>query len=153
MRLLSAGLLVSALAAALLVPAQALALDPVYTGRFSSLALGGYDPVAYFVDGRPVEGSDEHELSWNGATWRFSSAENQARFQADPEAHAPQYGGYCAWAVSQGKTASADPERWKIVGGKLYLNYNGAIQQRWEKDVPGFIAAADEYWPGILAGK
>ncbi len=150
MRPLAAALLCSTLAGVLFVPAETLAVDPVYTGRFSSLALGGYDPVAYFTNGQPVEGSDEHELSWNGATWRFSSAENQARFQADPEAHAPQYGGYCAWAISQGKTASADPSRWKIVDGKLYLNYNGAIQERWEKDIPGFIAAADENWPGIL---
>lgn len=153
MRPLDTACLISVLACVWLTPMQSLAIEPVYTGRFSSLALGGYDPVAYFTEGQPVEGSDEYELSWNGATWRFSSAGNKARFKADPEAHAPQYGGYCAWAVSQGKTASADPNRWKLVDGKLYLNYNRAIQERWEKDIPGFIAAADENWPGLVAGR
>ncbi len=143
-----------ALSAILLLAASpALAVDPVYTGRFSSLAVSGYDPVAYFTEGRPVEGTSDHTLEWNGATWRFASDTNRAAFQADPAAYAPQYGGYCAWAVSQGKTASADPERWKIVDGKLYLNYNAAIQERWEKDVPGHITRADANWPGILAGE
>lgn len=149
-RSITAGL---ALAVSLLFPAQALAVDPVYTGLFSSLALGGYDPVAYFGEGRAVEGSADQALEWKGATWRFASAENRARFLADPEAYAPQYGGYCAWAVSQGKTASGDPERWKIVAGKLYLNYNAAIQKRWEKDIPGFVEKADGHWPGILSAR
>lgn len=124
--------------------------DPVYTGTFSSLAVGGYDPVAYFTESKPVEGRSAYELKWNGATWRFSSAENLAAFEADPEAYAPRYGGYCAWAVSQGYTASGDPAAWRIVDGKLYLNYNRAIQRRWEKDIPGNIAKADANWPKVL---
>jgi YHS domain-containing protein len=124
--------------------------DPVYTGTFSSLAVSGYDPVAYFKEGKPVEGRSEHELEWNGATWRFSSAENLAAFEADPEAFAPQYGGYCAWAVSQGYTASTDPTAWRIVDGKLYLNYSRGVQRRWETDVPGNIAKADANWPKVL---
>ncbi len=124
--------------------------DPVYTGTFSSLAVSGHDPVAYFKEGKPVEGSSEHELEWNGATWRFSSAANLAAFEADPEAYAPQYGGYCAWAVSQGYTASTDPTAWRIVDGKLYLNYSLGVQRRWEKDIPGNIAKADTNWPKVL---
>ncbi len=124
--------------------------DPVYTGTFSSLAVSGHDPVAYFKQGKPVEGSSEHELEWNGATWRFSSAANLAAFEADPEAYAPQYGGYCAWAVSQGYTASTDPTAWRIVDGKLYLNYSHGVQRRWEKDIPGNIAKADTNWPKVL---
>jgi len=124
--------------------------DPVYTGTFSSLAVSGYDPVAYFNEGKPVEGRSEHELEWNGATWRFASAENLAAFEADPEAYAPQYGGYCAWAVSQGYTASTDPTAWRIVDGKLYLNYSRGVQRRWETDVPGNITKADANWPKVL---
>jgi YHS domain-containing protein len=128
----------------------ALADDPVYTGTFSSLAVSGYDPVAYFTDGKPIEGSSAFEYEWKGAAWRFASAENLAAFEADPEKYAPQYGGYCAWAVSQGYTASADPDVWRIVDGKLYLNYSRAVQQKWERDIPGNISKADANWPKVL---
>lgn len=124
--------------------------DPIYTGTFSSLAVSGYDPVAYFDEGRPVEGRSDFQYDWKGATWRFSNAENLAAFKADPEAYAPQYGGYCAWAVSQGYTASADPNAWRIVEGKLYLNYSKSVQSTWEQDVPGNISKADANWPRVL---
>ncbi len=126
------------------------AKDPVYTGTLSDLAVSGYDPVAYFKAGKPVEGRGDLELEWNGATWRFSSAENLAVFQQTPEAYAPQYGGYCAWAVSQGYTASTVPEAWRVVDGKLYLNYSKSVQRRWEGDVPGNIRKADDNWPKVL---
>ncbi len=126
------------------------AKDPVYTGIFSNLAVSGYDPVAYFVEGRPVEGRKAFEFEWNGATWRFADADNLAAFKADPEKFAPQYGGYCAWAVSQGGTASTEPELWRIVDGKLYLNYSKSVQRTWIQDTPGNIAKADKNWPGVL---
>lgn len=129
-------------------PARA-AEDPVWTDWFG-LAIRGYDPVAYFTEGRPVEGLRAHALEWNGATWRFASAEHKAMFEAEPERFAPRYGGYCAWAVSQGYTASVDPEQWRIVDGGLYLNYDAAVQARWLADVPGFIAKADANWPAVL---
>jgi YHS domain-containing protein len=122
----------------------------VYTGTFSSLAVGGYDAVAYFKAGRPVAGSDQFATEHKGATWRFSSKENLDAFRANPAAFAPQYGGYCAWAVAQGYTASGDPQVWKIVNGKLYLNYDQSVQAKWEKDIPGFIAKGDRNWPGVL---
>ncbi|NIP18325.1 MAG: YHS domain-containing protein [Xanthomonadales bacterium] len=100
--------------------------------------------------GKPVEGSSDHEYEWNGATWRFASADNLDAFKADPEKYAPQYGGYCAWAVAQGYTASTDPEAWEIVDGKLYLNYNDSVQAAWKKDIPGFIQKADTNWPGLV---
>ena len=100
------------------VPAQA-AKDQVYTAWPSDLAVSGYDAVAYFTEGRAVEGSDDFKLEHNGAEWRFASAENREAFAANPVKYAPQYGGYCAWAVSQGYTASTDPEAWKNVEGKL----------------------------------
>ena len=146
--LLAAGLL--AAGASLLQPSAAQAADPVYTGTFSSLAVDGHDPVAYFTMGKPVEGSADYEYEWNGATWRFASQENLESFKADPEKYAPQYGGYCAWAVSQGYTASADPDAWKIVDGKLYLNYSKDVQQRWSEDIPGNIAKADGNWPKVI---
>jgi len=123
--------------------------DPVYT-NWRGLALSGYDAVAYFREGKPIEGSGEHELEYLGATWRFASAENLALFRATPEKFAPQYGGYCAWAVSQGHTASGDPQFWKVVGGKLYLNYDADVQKKWLADIPGFIELADRNWPAVL---
>ncbi|MEM6488597.1 MAG: YHS domain-containing (seleno)protein [Pseudomonadota bacterium] len=116
------------------------------------IALGGTDPVAYFTEGRPVPGDAAITADWAGATWRFSSAENRDRFLADPAAHAPQYGGWCAWAVAEhGSLAPTSPAAWSIVDGKLYLNYDANIQARWDKDRPGFISRADERWPETAA--
>ncbi|WP_299612331.1 YHS domain-containing (seleno)protein [uncultured Tateyamaria sp.] len=117
----------------------------------SGVAVDSSDVVAYFTEGRPVKGSSEFTHNWNGVEWRFASAANRDRFAADPSAYAPRYGGYCAWAVSQGYTASTIPEAWKIVDGKLYLNFNRRIQRRWERDIPGHIAAGDANWPSVLA--
>ena len=122
----------------------------VYTGTFSSLAVGGYDAVAYFKAGHPVQGVAQFATEYKGATWRFASKENLDAFKANPAAFAPQYGGYCSWAVAQGYTASGDPQVWKIVNGRLYLNYDREVQAKWEKDIPGFIAKADKNWPGVL---
>ena len=120
--------------------------EPVYTARFSDLAAKGYDVVAYFLVGEPVEGSRAHEFRYRGVTWRFSSASNRATFQADPERYAPRYGGYCAWAMAQGKKAPGNPRFWTIVDGKLYLNYDEKVQEDWEADIPGFIEDADREW-------
>ena len=85
-----------------------------------------------------------------GSKWYFASAANRDAFAADPAKYAPQYGGYCAWAVSQGYTAKIDPEAWKIVDGKLYLNYSKSIQEKWVAGgVDRLIAAGDGNWPGI----
>ena len=89
--------------------------------NWRGIAIKGYDPVAYHQDGKPVKGSDEYEYTWKGAKWRFASAEHRDLFEADPDRYAPRYGGYCAWAVSQGYTASVNPQNaWSIVEGKLY---------------------------------
>jgi YHS domain-containing protein len=122
----------------------------VYTGLFSSLAVGGYDTVAYFKQGKPVLGKAEFATEYKGATWRFASKENLDTFKAQPTAYAPQYGGYCSWAIAQNYTASGDPLVWKIVDGRLYLNYDRDVQAKWEKDIPGFIASANKNWPGAL---
>ena len=139
------------LAASFWPPHSALARSPeIYTGILSSVAVGGYDPVAYFNEGKPVEGRRDITWSWKGATWRFVSEKNRDAFKARPEAYAPQYGGHCAWAVSKGYTAKGDPKHWKIVNGKLYLNYNATVQKDWERDVPARIASGDKNWPTVL---
>jgi len=143
-------LFVATMLALVAFAAPAFAKDPVYTGTLSDLAVSGYDPVAYFTEGKPVEGKSDFEYKWQGATWRFANAKNLAAFKANPEAYAPQYGGYCAWAVSQGYTASSDPQAWKIVGKKLYLNYSKDVQKKWQADESGNIAKADKNWPKVL---
>jgi YHS domain-containing protein len=151
LRLARTGLaLLAALAASLAAPAAWAAQDAIYTGTLSDLAVSGYDPVAYFTEGKPVEGDRARSHDWQGATWRFATPENLEAFKADPAKYAPQFGGYCAWAVSQGYTASADPQAWKVVDGKLYLNYNLDVKKTWEQDVPGNIAKADANWPTVL---
>ncbi len=128
----------------------AFATDAIYTGRFSNTALDGYDAVAYFTQGKPVEGSADFRFDYQGATFEFSTRENLELFRAQPEKYAPQYGGYCAWAVSEGYTAKGDPAHWRIVDGRLYLNYNASVQNTWEQDIPGHIERADANWPAIL---
>jgi YHS domain-containing protein len=130
------------------LPAWA-AEDRVYSD-WRGRAIRGYDPVAYFTEGRPVAGNSDIELDWNGATWRFASEANRATFLADPAAYAPQYGGWCAWAMAQGKTAAVDPEAWDIIDGKLYLNYSLDVQSRWRKDIPGLVSKADALYPGVV---
>lgn len=133
-----------------LAAGSAWAAEPVNTNG-SPLALGGYDVVAYFTEGKPVAGQAAHETHWNGARWRFASAEHRERFQREPERFAPRYGGYCAYAVSRGYTAPVAPEAWRIVDGKLYLNYSKDVQTLWEREIPANIKKADTNWPGVLA--
>ncbi|MBL8545878.1 MAG: YHS domain-containing protein [Hyphomonadaceae bacterium] len=124
---------------------------PVYTGVLSRVAVGGYDPVAYFTDGRPVRGTTQFRITHQGYEYRFASAEHLMAFRANPSRYLPQYGGYCAWAVSQGYTASGNPNNWRIVDGRLYLNYNAEIQTRWEGDIPRHIRSANGNWPSVLS--
>jgi YHS domain-containing protein len=112
-------------------------------------ALRGYDPVAYFKEGKPVEGKKEFTHTWKGADWRFSSLQNKEDFIASPEKFAPQYGGYCAYGLSQGYKAPTDPGAWTIVGDKLYLNYSKGVQQTWNKSQKEFIEKADNNWPQV----
>lgn len=131
-------------------PALAVAAPEVYLPPFTKVALSGYDPVSYFATGGPTKGDARYATTLKGVEYRFASAENLARFRANPNAYLPQYGGYCAWAVAGGYTAKGDPLAWKIVGGKLYLNYDQNVQKRWAKDIPGNIAKGDRNWPQVL---
>jgi len=124
---------------------------PIYAE--DGLAIRGTDPVAYFREGRPVTGDAAFEADWKGARWRFVSARNRDDFLSTPDRFAPQYGGFCAWAVAaRGKLYSTQPENWSVVDGKLYLNFNDDIQRKWEADVAGFITRADGSWPEIVHG-
>jgi hypothetical protein len=116
---------------------------------FGSLALKGYDPVAYFTEGKSVEGRKEFTHEFADANWRFASAVNRDLFASNPEKYTPQYGGYCAWGISQAKFFDGDPQVWKIVNGKLYVNYNKEIEKTWEQDIPSFIEKADRNWPAL----
>jgi hypothetical protein len=113
------------------------------------LAVKGYDPVAYFTSGKPTPGSDRFTADWEGARYRFASAENRDRFIAAPETYAPQYGGYCAYAISINRIADIDPDEWAVVDGKLYLNNNAVAQALWSVDRRGSIAAGDQYWAAV----
>lgn len=148
--------LFAAIALAAAVLAGGAALQPAAAGKiwfegglFGSAAVRGYDVVAYFTQSKPVEGKRNISHRWNDAEWRFATAENRDLFAANPEKYAPQYGGWCAWAVSQGYTAPIDPQAWRIVDGKLYLNYSKSVQRQWAEDVPGNITKGDGNWPGI----
>lgn len=122
----------------------------VYTGIVKGVAIGGYDPVAYFTDGAPTPGRDDITIVHDGATWRFASESNRIAFRSDPNRYAPRYGGYCAYAVAGGGVAGADPKVWRIVDGRLYLNASPRVHLKWEKDVAGFIKKGDANWPGAL---
>jgi hypothetical protein len=126
------------------------AKPPIYVEKGSNLAVSGYDPVAYFKDGKPSAGNPAYTTTHQGLTWRFASAANRDAFVANPGAYAPQYGGYCAYAVSQNGTAEGDPKRWKIVDGKLYLNANWFAQRLWENGIPDHIVKANKNWPHVL---
>lgn len=131
------------------LPGSMATAKPLVFQTDEGVAIRGYDPVAYFVEGRPVKGDPAISADYEGATWLFASAANRDRFVAMPETYAPAYGGYCAYGMAQGGKVPIDPEAWKIVDGTLYLNVNRKIQGWWEADIPGFIAKADANWPTV----
>jgi hypothetical protein len=129
---------------------SAFAVDPINKSLIGGVAIKGYDPVAYFTEGKAVKGDSDFEHEYMDATWRFASAAYRDEFARDPKKYMPQYGGYCAYGVSKGYAVGIDPEAWKVVDGKLYLNYNQDVQKMWLEDVPGRVKKADENWPKIL---
>ena len=113
------------------------------------VAVQGYDTVAYFVEGRAIPGSGNHVYRHEGITYIFATREHLNQFKEAPEKYIPQYGGFCAYAIAQGKKVVADPLAWKIVAGKLYLNLNRKVQLIWEKQLAEYIKEADEIWPNL----
>lgn len=126
------------------------AKDLIYTSFFSSSALSGFDPVAYFTQNKPVKGNKKFVFKYKGAKWYFSTAENLEKFKSNSDKFAPQYGGYCAWAVAQGNTAEGNPNHWTVYNDKLYLNYDETIQNKWLNKIEHFVSDADKNWPHVL---
>ena len=122
----------------------------IFTGKTPGVAINGYDPVGYFSQSKAVIGSSKFSSKWNGTTWHFASAANRDKFAASPAKFAPQYGGYCAYAVSYGSTAKTEPEDFSIVKGKLYLNYSTSVKAIWQGNIPGHIAKANKNWSNVL---
>ena len=112
-------------------------------------AINGYDPVAYFLQNKAVEGTDSYFTDWSGSKWKFISQANLDSFKIAPEKYTPQYGGYCAYGCSENHKAPTDPNAFTIVGNKLYLNYSLKVKEFWLKDSSGKIKAADGYWPAL----
>ena len=119
-------------------------VEPIFST--SKGAIRGYDPVAYFVQQKPLKGDKSISHKWQGAIWYFSSESNKSKFVENPDKYAPQYGGYWAFAMGHNQTANIDPLSWEIEDGKLYLNYNSKIQEKWKNDKVNLIRSADENW-------
>lgn len=124
-----------------------LAGEPVFTAGEGEVAVEGYDVVAYFTRGEPMEGSPEHAIQWRGVEWRFASEAHLDRFRENPERYAPAYGGHCAFGVANGRKLASSPEYWVIHDGRLYLNLNEDVHGNWTEDLEENIEAADGNWP------
>lgn len=136
-----------------IVPQLAFAYDETSTSALNvdkqGVAIKGFDPVAYFTDGAPVEGSNKFSASYKGATYHFANAKNRDAFKANSEKYVPQYGGFCAMGVALGKKLDGDPQAWRVVDNKLYLNLNKDVQKKWLEDVPGNLKTAESEWPQL----
>lgn len=126
------------------------AVEPINTTWVGNLAVEGYDTVAYFTENKAVKGKKEFQTEWHNANWRFASQQHLDLFIENPEKYAPQYGGYCAWAVSNNATADIDPTQFTIFEDKLYLNYNATVQKKWLPEKENRINLANEYWPNLV---
>jgi YHS domain-containing protein len=120
--------------------------DPINSSTFGSVAIDGYDTVAYWTENKAVEGEKKFTYKFKDAKWRFATKENMELFKADPEKYMPQYGGYCAWAMSGDKLASVDGEAWTMYEGKLYLNYNKRVMKDWREEKARFVKEANGYY-------
>lgn len=121
-----------------------------YNTMHAGLGANGYDVVSYFTDGKPAQGSDRYTAEYGGVKWQFASKEHRDLFATNPQKYAPQYGGFCSWGVSQGKLFAIDPVNgWKMVDGKLYLNFNADLNATFAKDAEGYIVKANRHWPEL----
>lgn len=123
---------------------------PVFASKRTNMAIKGYDPVAYFTENKAVKGNKNQVYQWHGAKWLFSSSEHRALFVNNPEKYAPQYGGWCAYAMSDGRTVAINPKAFEIYNDKLYLNYSTGVLGHWRKEKNLFIKQANEHYPDIV---
>lgn len=131
-------------------PINTLEREGLFGYEHNGIAIRGYDTVAYFTLGKPVEGADKFSTDWSDATWKFSSQEHLDLFVADPEKYAPQYGGYCAYGVAQMNLVKIEPDQWTIIDEKLYLNFNAKLNKAWKKDTVGYIDTANALFEKLL---
>lgn len=127
-----------------------LATDLVNVSGASRVALDGYDPVAFFTDARPMNGSPFIKATYGGADYFFATEEHKQLFTADPEKYAPQYGGFCAYGVGYDALFPVEIDTWQIRNGKLYLNLNSEILEKFNADFEGNVAKANKSWPGLV---
>ncbi len=123
---------------------------PINVLEGGGIAIHGYDPVAYFIEGAPRKGRPEFAVQHGGSRWLFASEANKKRFEEEPEKYLPAYGGYCAYGVAQGYLVKIDPNAWRIVDNRLYLNYDRAVARTWVKDIPGYVGKADANWRKLV---
>lgn len=135
---------------ALSLPALAGLTQCIVVDWHSGLAIGGYDPVAFFTDGKPVTGSGEFELRYGGAVWRFCNVGNRAAFAERPDVYMPQYGGYDPVAVARGVAVAGNPDMWTIVGQRLFLFYDATQREKFLADPARFIAISQRKWPQVM---
>jgi YHS domain-containing protein len=128
-------------------PSLSMAAAPIETGTFNNYAIYGYDPVAYFIDNKAIKGDKNITYEWHGAQWHFSNVEHKTLFANSPEKYAPQYGGYCAYAMSDGRLVGVDENAFTIYQGKLYLNYSSSVMQQWRSNIETYIRQADALYP------
>lgn len=133
-----------------LLPSTEAKAQTVYVAVQDGLAIGGYDPVSFHVAHEPMKGHEDHALMWKGAVWLFHSAQNQSRFEANPRAFAPRFGGHCAYGLARGKVFEGDPDTWEIVDGQLYLFRTPRGRSLWLEDQNQMIEAAHAEWPDAL---
>jgi len=117
----------------------------------NGVGIQGYDPVAFFTDGKPVLGKEEFHASYHDVTYRFASAEHQAMFEKDSAKYEPQFGGYCAYGVAKGHTAPIKIDAFQIVDGRLLMQYDIGVRDTFNKDQKGNLETADKTWPTLTA--
>jgi hypothetical protein len=147
--ILAAAIIVACGSTVYLQPFRSREHPRIFSGTATGVAIGGYDPVAYFVQGAPTPGRNDITTGHDGTTWRFANEDNRAVFRTNPDRYVPRYGGYCAYAVAGGGTAGSSPEHWHIHDGKLYLNASARVHAKWLRDPTGYIARADANWPSL----
>lgn len=133
-----------------LVPGIASAQSASAVCLLGGLAIGGHDPVAYFTEGRPAQGSSDNALMWRGAMWLFRSKASMDHFTRMPHAFAPRYGGYCAMSMAEGKMIVSDPKIWEIDNDHLYLLSSHKDRTLWDANLKANVTEANEHWPSIL---
>jgi len=142
--------LITSLGAVLLLAASAYAGELVNVSGASKIAVSGYDPVAFFTDAKPINGSPFISAEYQGATYFFVSEDHKKLFSESPDKYAPQFGGFCAFGVGLNKLFPVDINTWQVRDGKLYLNLNGDILKKFNADFDGNVAKAGKNWPGLV---